>query len=56
VVPFLSWVSQGAGVRRFEDLDVGLVRAYRAELATRPGGSTAGRSRPGPSSIPIVPY
>jgi len=37
VVPFLTWVREGAGVRRFEDLDVGLVRAYRAELATRPG-------------------
>src|SRR5215831_19149437 len=37
VVPFLTWVREGAGVRRFEDLDIGLVRAYRAELATRPG-------------------
>lgn len=37
VVPFLAWVAEGAGVRRFEDLDVGLVRAYRAELATRRG-------------------
>ena len=37
VVPFLTWIMEAAGVRRFEDLDVGLVRAYRAELATRPG-------------------
>ncbi len=37
MVPFLAWVSVGAGVRRFEDLDVSLVRAYRAELASRPG-------------------
>jgi site-specific recombinase XerD len=37
VVPFLAWVTEAADVRRFDDLDVGLVRAYRVELATRPG-------------------
>jgi hypothetical protein len=37
VVPFLTWVSETAAARRFEDVDVGLVRAYRAELAVRPG-------------------
>ncbi len=36
VLPFLDWLD-GQEVRRFDDLDVGLVRAYRAQLAARPG-------------------
>ena len=35
VRPFLDWLD-GQEVRRFEDLDVSLVRAYRAQLAARP--------------------
>jgi site-specific recombinase XerD len=36
VVPFLTWLGE-QGVRRFEELDAGMVRSYRAGLATRPG-------------------
>lgn len=36
VLPFLRWL-EGEGVRRFGDLDAGLVRTYRAQLAARPG-------------------
>ncbi len=36
VLPFLRWLEAG-GVRRFEDCDVGLVRSFRAYLATRMG-------------------
>ncbi|HEY4026580.1 MAG TPA: hypothetical protein VGO86_09120 [Candidatus Dormibacteraeota bacterium] len=36
VSPFLAWVA-ACGVRRFADLDVGTVRAYRAQEATRIG-------------------
>lgn len=35
VRPFLRWLD-GEGVRRFDDLNVGLVRTYRAQLAARP--------------------
>jgi hypothetical protein len=37
VLPFLAWLGQ-QDVRRFEDLDAGIVRSYRAGLASRPGG------------------
>ncbi len=33
--PFLRWLD-GEGVPRFDDLNAGLVRAYRAQLAARP--------------------
>ena len=36
VVPFLRWL-EGEGIRRFEDCDVGRVRAFRAHLVTRVG-------------------
>lgn len=36
VLPFLDWLDDQE-VRRFEDLEVGLVRTYRAQLAARPG-------------------
>lgn len=36
VLPFLVWLD-GQGVRRFEELDAGAVRTYRAGLAARPG-------------------
>ena len=36
VLPFLRWL-EGEGVRRFGDLDAGLLRTYRAQLAARPG-------------------
>jgi hypothetical protein len=35
VVPFLARAEE-AGAHRFEDLNVALLRAYRAELSTRP--------------------
>jgi hypothetical protein len=35
-LPFLRWLD-AEGVRRFDDLDAGLVRGYRAHLAARPG-------------------
>jgi hypothetical protein len=35
VRPFLRWLD-GEGVRRFDDLNVGLMRTYRAQLAARP--------------------
>jgi site-specific recombinase XerD len=35
VRPFLHWLD-GEDVRRFDDLNVGLVRTYRAQLAARP--------------------
>jgi transaldolase/fructose-6-phosphate aldolase-like protein len=35
VRPFLRWLD-GKGVRRFDDLNVGLMRTYRAQLAARP--------------------
>jgi integrase len=34
VRPFLLWLG-GSGVRRFAELDIGTMRAYRAELTTR---------------------
>jgi integrase len=37
VEPFLSWVDDECGVRRFSDLDIGTVRSYRAREATRIG-------------------
>jgi integrase/recombinase XerD len=37
VEPFLTWVADENGVRRFADLDIGTVRAYRAREATRKG-------------------
>jgi hypothetical protein len=37
VEPFLSWLGEECGVRRFADLDIGTVRAYRAREATRTG-------------------
>ena len=37
VEPFLAWVSEECGVRRFADLDLATMRAYRAHEATRTG-------------------
>jgi site-specific recombinase XerD len=37
VLPFLAWLGS-QDVRRFEDLDAGIVRSYLAGLASRPGG------------------
>jgi hypothetical protein len=37
VLPFLAWLGS-QDVRRFEDLDAGIVRSYWAGLASRPGG------------------
>ena len=36
VLPFVGWL-EGQDVRRFDDLEVGVVRAYRAHLAARSG-------------------
>jgi hypothetical protein len=36
VLPFLRWLA-AEGVRRFEEVDVGRVRTYRAFLATKMG-------------------
>jgi hypothetical protein len=55
VGPFLTWAIEGAGVRRFEDLDVALVRAYRAEPPLDRERGTAGRCRRGLCSTPIEP-
>jgi len=35
VVPFLTWATEHGGVRRFDDLEVGVLRGYRADLASR---------------------
>jgi integrase len=38
VLPFFAWLRERHGdVRQFEALDVGIIRQYRAELATRTG-------------------
>jgi site-specific recombinase XerD len=36
VLPFLAWAEE-AGAHRFEDLNIAVLRAYRAELSTRIG-------------------
>ena len=37
VEPFLTWAGDECGARRFADLDIAMVRAYRAREATRTG-------------------
>jgi hypothetical protein len=44
VLPFLRWLD-AEGVRRFDEVDVGRVRTFRAHLAARVG-KYAGRWRP----------
>jgi site-specific recombinase XerD len=37
VEPFLTWAAEECGARRFADLEIAMVRAYRAREATRTG-------------------
>jgi hypothetical protein len=37
VEPFLTWAGDECGARRFADLDIAMVRAYRAREACRTG-------------------
>jgi hypothetical protein len=51
LLPFLEWLRQAhPQVERFDDLDVAVVRRYRAELVTQTSRRTGRRLEPPPSS------